>query len=312
MPNKPVNTRDRTPQRRRHHFPVFHVEHGRVEPGARPEHRQLGRGHQHLNAGSALQVGQHPLLVRVVQFRRQIVKSQHRPVPPLPGKVRRLRQQHRQGRELGLATRKRLATGQARERKPPVGAMGPDPGMPARPIAVARQQQGIGQGHLTATPARLELQRLDGQRPGQLPGRRQHLRLQSPEIAFAIGGDRLASVGQFMVPCIQLRVAASRFEECVALPQGSRVTAPWQEEGLFHVEQPPIHESPAVLATARNQGMAPGFERHHRQRGAQLAQLGDILAIQTPCPAVAGVAKARLAYPPPAGAIVLRPLDEHL
>ena len=70
--------------------------------------RQVGAGQQNLGARS-LELGDHSLLMRLIQFGSQIVKADDRPLAAVTREERCLRQEAGQSRELFLATRQMLA-----------------------------------------------------------------------------------------------------------------------------------------------------------------------------------------------------------
>src|SRR5690606_7410194 len=86
--------------------------------------------------------------------------------------------------------------------------------------------------------------------------------------------------------------------------EGAGVAAPQGQEVGFHVEQPPVNVAPPRFAAAADQGVAAGFEADHRQRGAQVAEAGDGLAVQPPLPGLPAVAQAGLAVPAAASFLV--------
>ena len=90
---------------------VFHVElmQGGIQRLKSCGH--FGAGNEDLRT-TAQQVPEHTVLVVAIELRGQIVQRHDRPLTLRGGMVLGLRQQDRQGHQLGLAPRKRLAAGQ--------------------------------------------------------------------------------------------------------------------------------------------------------------------------------------------------------
>src|SRR5690606_21579113 len=114
---------------------------------------------------------------------------------------------------------------------------------------------------------------------------------------------------QFMVPGRQRMPAGPLLEQGVALFQRTRITPPLRGEPRLDVEQAPIQKTPAWLAAAADQYMAAGLEGDHRQRSAQLAELGHILTIEPGAPILAAVTQAAATLTAVAGRIL--PLNKH-
>ena len=75
------------------------------------------------------------------------------------------------------------------------------------------------------------------------------------------------------------------------------------------MEQAPIHETATGFAPPGDKRVAARLETDHGERGTKISQLGDILAIQPPCPGLSCVAQARAADPRLTG---FPPFDEDL
>src|SRR5690606_571151 len=99
-------------------------------------------------------------------------------------------------------------------------------------------------------------------------------------------------------------VTDALLEQAVALLEGARIAAPQRQEVLFHVEQPPVDVAPPGFAAAADQGMAPGFEADHGQRGAQVAETGNGLSVQASLPGLSAVAQPGPAAPAATGFLV--------
>src|SRR5690606_2703481 len=128
------------------------------------------------------------------------------------------------------------------------------------------------------------------------------------QVALAMLGEQGAGLVQLRLPGVELAVALPRLEQGIALLQGPGVAPPKRQEARLHVNQPPVHETAARLRGPHHKGVAAGLEGDHGQRGAQIADLGQRLSVQTTLPGLACMAQARLPHAPTG----LLPFDEHL
>ena len=175
----------------------------------------------------------------------------------------------------GRATRPR---GPGRPAKPSrqSARCGPTRGVAGWRVAVAGQQQGVGQRQLVAPPARLEVQR------GRAQLGQQVARLRPRRSGCQPAPGRPARMRVIASPprparAPRRRAAAARapaLSSGVALLQGAGVAAPQRQELRFHVEQAPVEVAAAVLGAAADQLVAAGLEASPPRARAQLAKLG--------------------------------------
>src|SRR5690606_38894281 len=175
--------------------------------------------------------------------------------------------------------------------------------------SLPRNGERVGQRQAGLTPPGLELQQRVPERRRQRLHHRTEPFLQAVHVEGTAPAELLTCRGQLVVPCGDLRVAGARLEQRVALAERTRIPSPDREKALFHVEQTPVDEAPARLATARHQRVAPGLEGHHHECRAQLPQMVDGSSIHACFPAPTAVPQARAVRTAPR---VPLPLREHL
>src|SRR3546814_4314488 len=99
-----------------------------------------------------------------------------------------------------------------------------DRGKAGLQVAVAGQEQGVGERQLVAAPAGMELDTGRTQHRRQFAGNGAQRYLQLRQVGLAQARHRLADLGQLVVPGITLAVAHAPLEQAVALLPGAGVT----------------------------------------------------------------------------------------
>ncbi|MNI46077.1 hypothetical protein D3C73_1005230 [compost metagenome] len=179
------------------------------------------------------------------------------------------------------------------KRHAPVRAVRAQRGVTRLTVALARQQQCIGQWNLASTPAGAQVHAHNSQLRSQCLGQGDRPGLQPLQVVLPTTGQRLSRLGQLVIPGIEHPRRPALLEQGVALLQSPRIAPPQGKKVWFHVEQAPIEETPARFTTTTHQGMAAWFKGDHRQRGTQVSELGNVFAIQAPFPLLSTMPQAR-------------------